>query len=146
MNKQQLTKAAKTLWYGVFEDAFGGRKRGPFQLTRRQMTEILGDEYRLDQDLVRRFQTVCMDQGMYVADLDRCFVCLDLSDVTGKRTVPSEIFATHFPDAADFDDDDNDDDAEDDEYPAIMRRHLVEDDEEVVPRQTQAADEYEDID
>jgi len=144
MDKPQLTKAAKTLWYGVFEDAFGGRKRGPFQLTRRQMTKILGDEYRLDQDLVRRFQTVCMDQGMYVADLDRYFVCIDLSDVTGTRNVPSEIIATHFPDGDDFDDDD--DDAEDDEYPAIMRRHLVEEDEEIAPRQNHGEDEDENID
>jgi hypothetical protein len=107
MNKQQLTNAAKTLWEKVFEDAFSGRTSGAFQLTRRQMTKILGDDYRLDPDLFRRFQTVCMGQGMYVADLDHRFVCLDLSDLTEARTVPSEIIMTHFSDDDDFDDNDD---------------------------------------
>jgi hypothetical protein len=92
---EHLTDVASILWVNLYETAFQGKKRGAFTLSREQLITAL-ETKRLDPDLFKRLQSVCLASGLYIADLDGQFPCIGLDEMMGFRQVPKDTFSAFF--------------------------------------------------
>ena len=118
--RERLNEIVHTLYYEIYETCFGGRDRGAFRITRRQLADRLGRP-DLDPIVLQSLKAAAAETGLMMVDVGNGFACIELRAVDALRRVPNSVLREAFVpadddlDARDEDQDDEDDEDEDDE-------------------------------
>jgi len=108
-NEDRLREVAEKLYLEVYEEAFRGKDRGRFCLTRSQLKNALGVQ-RLHASTIQRLQDIALEKGLVIIDLDDLFPCVEVRIIRRYRRPPAEIFARIFPQPDDEEDKHEEDD------------------------------------
>ncbi|HEV2302080.1 MAG TPA: hypothetical protein VGR91_10970 [Stellaceae bacterium] len=96
VSDQKIRAVAVKLSRDLYEEAFRGKDRGRFCLTREQLRQALETE-RLHATTLARLQDEALQLGLVIIDLDDRFPCVEVGIVRRYRRPPEEIFAKIFP-------------------------------------------------
>ena len=91
----KIREVAVTLWTEVYEEAFRGKERGRFCLSREQLRTALQTS-RLHATTIERLQDEALSLGLVIIDLDDLFPCVEVRILRKYRRPPMEIFARFF--------------------------------------------------
>lgn len=114
MPSERLDKIAHTLWADIYETSFGGRDRGAFRISRRQLADRLGGQY-LDPVTLLSLKAAAAETGLIMVDAGNGFACIELRAVDALRRVPNSVLREAFAPADDDLDDPNEDQEGDNE-------------------------------
>ena len=112
MSQERLDQIATTLWADIYETDFGGRDRGAFRISRRQLADRLGGQ-DLDPIATLSLKAAAAETGLIMVELGNGFACVELRALDALRRVPNSVLREAF--AARDDDLDDRDEARDDE-------------------------------
>ena len=107
MDRDQLDHIAHTLWADIYETEFGGKDRGAFRITRRQLRDALGGE-RPDAVTFMRLNALACEAGLMLIDLGNSYACIEIRALRALRRVPDRTLGEAL--AADCESPDEDDD------------------------------------
>ena len=108
MNRDQLDKVALTFYADIYETGFGGKDRGAFRITRRQLREALGGE-RPDAVTVMRLNALACEAGLMLIDLGNSYACIEIRALRALRRAPDRTLREALAaDGETLDEDDDD--------------------------------------
>ena len=126
MSQERLDQIATTLWADIYETDFGGRDRGAFCISRRQLADRLGGQ-DLDPIATLSLKAAAAETGLIMVELGNGFACVELRALDALRRVPNSVLREAF--AARDDDLDDRDEARDEEDEDEDEEEDEEDDE-----------------
>ena len=86
MSRKTATEMAEILT-NLYEDTFGGKKRGRYQITRSGFTELSGRK-KLQDSFIYKVIDEALDWGYIVVDLGDYLVVIEVSVTENYRQVP----------------------------------------------------------
>jgi hypothetical protein len=96
VSDEKIIEVAMKLWRDLYEEAFRGKERGRFCLTREQLKEALDTE-KLHRSTIDRLQDEALKLGLVIVDLDDLFPCIEKDVVRRYRRPPRDAFIKVFP-------------------------------------------------
>ena len=100
VTEEKIREVAHKLWRDIYEEAFRGKERGRFCLTREQMRIALDTE-RLHATTIERLQDEALSLGLVIIDLDDLFPCIEVNVVRKYRRPPADVFRKFFSEPED---------------------------------------------
>lgn len=74
----------------IYELEFGGKDRGRFRLSRRQLRRLSG-RGRLEDSILAQFVQHCYERGLVVTDLGDEFSVIEVAAMQNYRKAPSRL-------------------------------------------------------
>lgn len=94
ITQERIATVAHLLYIEVYEQEFGGKTRGRFQVSRDDMKGLLGVQ-RLHQSTIQRLIDACLEVGLVVIDMDDTFAFAETNYVQKWRKLPSRLAQEH---------------------------------------------------
>jgi len=89
----------------IYEEKFGGKKRGRYQITRSGFTELAGRK-KLQDSFIHKVIDSALDWGIIVVDLGDNLVVIEVSVTENYRKVPKSIIKEFISEDEDLDTED----------------------------------------
>lgn len=96
----------------IYEDEFGGKRRGRFKITRSSLRRLAGRK-RLEDSTINRIMGAALEIGYILVDLGDNLAVVEESVMLNYRPVPKSVLSRHSienDDATGEEDDDDDND------------------------------------